>query len=441
MSAEGTEGQAAVKEQTAPNPDDPRKPDDPTEVKKPGWKYTFKSALAEFSRDQCTDLAASLTYYAVLSLFPGLLALVSLLGVFGQGQSTVDAILDLLSQAGVNVDSQWESVLTNMVTAGGAGLALFTGIAGAVWSASGYIGAFGRALNRIYQVDEGRPFWKLRPLQLGLTVIVGALVAVVLMGLVVSGPLVQSIGDKIGIGDTGQTIFNIAKWPIILGIVVLIVALLYHATPNVKQPKFRWASVGAAIGILVWVVASAGFGLYVANFGSYNKTYGSLAGVIVFLLWLWLTNLALLFGAEVDSELERARQLQAGIVAEETLQLPPRDDKNSKKAAAKLAKKVAQGRALRLSSGNSDGDEGTDGGRSGKSKSAQAKSTQSKAKPAKVKPTKKKSDDDGDKAPVGPPLSQRPATPQEQPVTKLGFLGMIGLVITNVLARRKRQQG
>lgn len=351
----GHEGQAAAKEHTAPEPDDPIKPDTPTEIKKPGWKYTFKAAAGEFGRDQCTDLAAALTYYSVLSIFPGLLALISLLGVFGQGQSTVDAMVDLLDQAGVgSVNEELRKVLGSMVNAGGAGLALVTGIAGALWSASNYVGAFGRAMNRIYQIDEGRPFWKLRPLQVALTIFIVLLAALVMLGLVISGPLARSVGDAIGLGETAVTVWNIAKWPVILAIVVVIVAVLYYFTPNVRQPKFRWVSIGAVIAILTWVIASLAFGFYVSNFGSYNKTYGSLAGVIVFLLWLWLTNLALLFGAEVDSELERARQLQAGIVAERNLQLPPRDDSGSKKKAKKLEEKVAQGRELRHSAGYSD---------------------------------------------------------------------------------------
>jgi membrane protein len=228
-----------------------------------------------------------------------------------------------------------------------AGFAFVFGIVGAIWSASGYVGAFGRAMNRIYQIDEGRPVWKLRPLQLLLTLAGIILVALLLIGLVVSGPLARSIGNVIGLGDTAVTVWDIAKWPVMLAIVIVLVAVLYYATPNVKQPKFRWMSVGAAIAILVWLLASVAFGFYVANFGSYNKTYGSLAGVIVFLLWLWITNLALLFGAEVDAELERSRELQAGIKAEETLQLPPRDTRASDKKAEKLQEKVEEGRRLR----------------------------------------------------------------------------------------------
>ena len=343
-----TPGTSAEKSATAPPPDDSSKPDSLGDLPSRSWTYTAKKAWAEFSRDQCTDLAAALTYYSVLSLFPALLALISLLGVFGQGESTTNALLDLVRSLGQgDTANQLRGPITQMTQNHSAGFALVFGLLGALWSASGYVGAFGRALNRVYQVDEGRPAWKLRPLQLLLTLVGVIAVALVLVGLVVTGPLAQSVGDTIGLGKGAVTAWNIAKWPVMLAIVVVLVAMLYHATPNVRQPRFRWMSIGAAIAILVWIVASVAFGFYVANFGSYNKTYGSLAGVIVFLLWLWLTNLALLFGAEVDSELERSRELVAGIEAERTLQLPPRDTKVSEKKAQKLREHEQEGRELR----------------------------------------------------------------------------------------------
>ena len=343
-----SEGTSINKAQNAPDPDDPKKPDSPSDLPKRSWRYTAKTALREFIADQCTDQAAALTYYAVLAIFPALLALISLLGIFGQGESTVNAMLDMVRSLGQqNAAQVLEEPVRQMVTAQGAGIGLVVGLGIALWSASGYIGAFGRALNRVYEVDEGRPIWKLRPLQLFITLICVIAVALALMAIVVSGPVARAIGDTLGVGEGAVTAFNIVKWPVILAVVIVVVALLYYATPNVRQPKFHWISVGAAIGIGVWLLASAAFGFYVSNFGSYNKTYGSLAGVIIFLLWLWLTNLALLFGAEVDSELERARELEAGIEAEETLQLPPRDTKKSEKAAAKREESIAEGRAIR----------------------------------------------------------------------------------------------
>ncbi len=346
MAAEGTSAQKA---QTAPDPDDDRKPDSPTDLPKPSWAYLSKKSLQEFTRDHCTDTAAGLTYYSVLALFPALLALISLLGVFGKGEETVDTMLEMVSGI-VPADSMdtVRPIIDSMVNTPAAGLALITGLVGALWSASGYVGAFGRAMNRVYEVDEGRPFWKLRPMFLVLTLLILVMVALVLIGLVISGPIARTLGDTIGLGDTTVAIWNWAKWPIMLAMVVLVVALLYYVTPNVQQPKFHWLSIGALTAILTWVIASGLFGLYVSKFGNYNKTYGALAGVIVLLLWLWITNLALLFGAEIDSELERARQLQAGIKAEETLQLPPRDTSASEKKADKREASIEEGRRLRL---------------------------------------------------------------------------------------------
>jgi membrane protein len=337
-----------------PDPDDPRKPDSPADLTKRSWLYVLRKTAREFTQDQCTDLAAALTYYAVLSLFPALLVIVSLLGVFGQGRRTTDAVLELVGQvAPASAVDTLRPTIEQLVSAPSAGFALVVGILGALWSASGYVGAFGRAMNRMYEIAEGRPFWKLRPLQLVLTLVALILAAAVAFMLAVSGPLAEAVGNAIGLGSVAVTVWNIAKWPLILLFVIAVVAVLYYATPNVKQPKFRWISIGAAVAILVWILASVLFGLYVANFSSYNKTYGTLAGVIVFLLWLWITNLVLLFGAELDAELERGRQLQAGLPAERDLLLPPRDDRNVKKMEAAEEKDVEMGRTLRRSRGRS----------------------------------------------------------------------------------------
>ena len=336
----------------APAPEDSAKPDSPSDLKKTSWGYVLKRTMREFSKDQCTDLAAALTYYAVLALFPAVIAVLSLLGLVGQGPKIVHSLLEVMSGSGLaGVAKTLGPTLEQLTRTPGAGVALVIGLLTALWSASGYVGSFGRAMNRVHEVEEGRPVWKLRPVMLVVTLVTVVLVALVLLGLVVSGPVAGSLGNVIGLGSTAVLVWNIAKWPVMLVVVVLIVALLYYATPNVKQPKFRWLSVGAFLAILVWVVASAAFGFYVANFSSYNKTYGSLAGVIVFLLWLWLTNLALLFGAELDAELERGRQLQAGVEAEETVQLPPRDTRVSDKNEAKRQQDIEQGRRLRESRG------------------------------------------------------------------------------------------
>jgi membrane protein len=368
-----SEGSAATRARTAPPPDHPVKSGSPTDLHRHTWRYTLKSAVAEFQKDQCTDLAAALTYYSVLALFPAVLALLSLLGVVGRGPRTADQILNLLQDLGQNqVAEQLRGPIESMVSTQGAGLLLAFGIVLALFSASGYVGAFGRALNRVYEIDEGRPVWKLRPLMVLVTLGLVVLAALVLVGLVVSGPLARDVGDAIGLRQQTVTVWNYAKWPVILLIVMVIVAILYHVTPNVRQPKFRWLSPGAVIAILTWVLTSVGFGFYVSNFGSYDRTYGSLAGVIVFLLWLWITNLALLLGAEVDAELERARELQAGIPAERTIQLPPRDTTQSDKAREKREQRIEEGRWLRERAVRSgvtpgrDGYDSEDGRRSGR---------------------------------------------------------------------------
>lgn len=336
-------------EPTTPDPEDPRKPDEVTDLHKRTWGYVAKKVWREFSDDQCTDLAAALTYYGVLAIFPAAIALSAILGLVGQSpQQSVQTVLDVLDPL-ISADALGtiKPTLLELAQSQTAGLALALGLLGALWSASGYVGAFGRAMNRVYEIGEGRPFWKLRPLMLVITLVAILLVALVLVMLVVSGPLADSIGSQIGLGSQAVTVWNIAKWPLMVLAVMLIVAILYYATPNVQQPKFRWISMGAAVAILIWMVASALFAFYVANFASYNKTYGSLAGVIVGLVFLWLTNVALLLGAEIDSELERGRQLQAGIPAESELQLPARDTRNIEKAAEKEEKDAAQGRRIR----------------------------------------------------------------------------------------------
>jgi membrane protein len=332
----------------APDPEDPRKPDDPTDITKPSWIYVARKTLREFSTDQATDLAATLTYYGTLAVFPALLAFVSIIGLIGDPQKTTDSLLQL---AGGLIPSSTLDVIkgpiANLAKSPAAGVTFITGILGALWSASGYVGAFSRAMNRIYGIQEGRPVWKLRPVTLFVT-IVAILVAVAAAALIVlSGPIAETIGRSIGLGDTVLTIWDFAKWPVLLVLVVLVIALLYYATPNVKQPKFKWMSIGSLVAIVVALVASAGFAFYAANFSNYNATYGSIGGIIVFLLWFWIINNALLFGAELDAELERGRELQAGIAAEENIQLPPRDTHQSDKKEIQHEVDVEVGRRLR----------------------------------------------------------------------------------------------
>ena len=340
-----------ARRRVAPAPEDDRKPDALSDISKPSWRYIVRKTAREFSKDQCTDLAAALVYYSVLALFPALLALFSLVGLIGQGPSTAQTVIDVVDQIDPSTAETLRPVIEQLATSGGAGFALITGLALALWSASGYVGAFSRAMNRIYEIGEGRPIWKLRPTMLLVTLVAIVLVGVAAVALVVSGPVASAIGETLGVGSAALAVWNIVRWPVVLLIVMVVVAILYYATPNVRQPTFRWLSVGAVVAIVTWIVASAGFGLYVANVANYNRLYGALGGVIVFLLWLWITNLALLFGAELDCELERARELQAGIAAEKAVQLPLRDTRQIDKDEEKERKDVEQGRALRKGRG------------------------------------------------------------------------------------------
>ncbi|GAA1774496.1 YihY/virulence factor BrkB family protein [Pseudarthrobacter sulfonivorans] len=368
MAAHDSSETSTAKAGQAPAPDDNRKPDSPTDVTKPSWKYIAKKTLREFTKDQCPDLAAALTYYSVLSIFPALLALVSLLGIFGDPQKTTSALLDIVQgfAPGQTLDTI-RPVVQDLASSSAAGLTLVLGLLTALWSASGYVGAFGRAMNRVYEIDEGRPFVKLRGTMLGVTIVNLLIVVIIAAMLVLSGPVAESVGSLIGLGGAFVTVWNIAKWPVMLVLIIVAIAILYYATPNVKQPKFRWMSMGSAIALVVFLLASLAFGFYVANFGSYNKTYGAIGGVIVALLWLWILNMSLLFGAEFDAEMERGRQLQAGIEAEETIQLPPRDTKKSEKLQKQEEEDIRHGRELRERSSAENGQdaEGGDGGQDG----------------------------------------------------------------------------
>jgi membrane protein len=249
-----------------------------------------------------------------------------------------------------------EPVLPRLAEAPSAGFALVMRLLVALRSASGHVAAFSRGMNRIDEIDEGRPLWKLRPVLLLVTLVLVVIAVLVVAAVVLSGDVARSVGAVVGLSGGAVTVWNIAKWPVVVVLVVVAVAILYHFTPNVRQPRFRRTSVGAVLALVVWLLASLGFGVYVTGFSSDDRTYGSLAGVVVFLLWLWISNLALLFGAELDAELERGRQLQGGIEAERTIQLPPRDTRASEKKQAQHDEDVRRGRALRESRGARDED-------------------------------------------------------------------------------------
>ena len=296
---------------------------------KTGWFATLRRTATEFSEDNLTDWAAALTYYGLLSLFPALIALVSVVGVIGDPQSTTRTITDIVTRIGPESAAQTfsgpiESITSNQSRAG---IALVVGLFVALWSASGYVGAFMRASNVIYETPEGRPIWKLRPLQMLVTLAMVILLALVALGLVLTGPIVDAVAEPIGLSSTATTIWDIAKWPVLAALFVTMISILYYASPNVKLRGFKWVTPGSIVALVVWVLASAGFAFFVSNFGSYDKTYGALAGMVVLLIWLWITNLAILFGHELNAERERSAEIGEGKArADREIQLEPRDE-------------------------------------------------------------------------------------------------------------------
>jgi membrane protein len=304
---------------------EPGAPDGPASLPKRSWWGILKRTVREFREDNLTDWAAALTYYGVLAIFPALLVMVAVVGLIGE--SATQPLIDNLTEL---APGPAQDIFTNAIEnlnrdQGAAGLLLVVGILAALWSASGYIGAFIRASNSIYEVEEGRPIWKLRPIQIAITVTMMLLLAVGSLAVVLTGPLAEQVGNVVGAGSTAVTVWDIVKWPVLVLLVSVMISVLYWGAPNVRQPGFRWLTPGGVLAVVIWIVASAGFALYVANFASYNKTYGSLAGPIVFLVWLWISNIAILLGAELNAEIERERELEAGQPAEDRLQVEPRD--------------------------------------------------------------------------------------------------------------------
>ncbi len=289
-------------------------PESPTQLSADSWRRILRRTVREVKDDHLTDWAAALTYYAVLSIFPGLIVLVALVGIFGRYPQTTNSLLKIVDQLGPHsaVETFRQPITSVVRNKGGAGALLGIGLVAALWAASGYVGAFIRATNVIYEVKEGRPFWKLRPLQIAITIVMVVGAALVAMAIVATGPLARAIGDAVGLGPTALTIWDVAKWPVLAIIVITMFAVLYYCAPNVQMPRFRWLTPGGLLALVLWLVASALFAVYAANFHSYNATYGSLGGVVVFLVWLWITNLAVLLGAEFNAEIERRREIEAG---------------------------------------------------------------------------------------------------------------------------------
>ncbi|WP_305788733.1 YihY/virulence factor BrkB family protein [Symbioplanes lichenis] len=317
---------------SAPSPD--AGPDNPAQLKGKGILGALKRTFKQFSEDNITDWAAALTYYGVLSIFPGALVLVSVLGLLSSdGKQTVtDTINDI---APSQIQDLTNQVLGQVSDTGTASFAAIIGLVAAFWSASGYIGAFMRASNAIYDVPEGRPIWKTLPIRVGVTAVIGLMLIISAMIVVFTGDLAQAVGDQIGLGSAAVTTWNIAKWPVLVILVSLMFAILYWASPNAKTGGFRWVSPGGIFAVILWVVASGAFALYLANFANYNKTYGTLGGVIAFLVWLWISNIAIMIGAELDAELERGRAIAAGHDPEDEPFLELRDDRKLKKGSEK----------------------------------------------------------------------------------------------------------
>ena len=292
-------------------------PDEPTDLGRRGWWGALKRTVREFREDNLTDRAAALTYYGVLAIFPAMIVLVSILGLIGES-ATKPLIDNLGTFAPGPAREIVESSLKNLQgSQGTAGVLFVVGLLGALWSASGYVAAFMRASNAIYDMEEGRPVWKTLPVRVSLTLVLLVLLALTTVAVVLTGGLAERVGDLVGLGSTAVTVWNIAKWPVLLLVVGFMFALLYWAAPNVKQPGFRWVSPGGILAVVGWLIASGAFAFYVANFGSYNKTYGTLGGVVVFLVWLWISNIMILLGAEFNAELERGRAIEGGMRPED----------------------------------------------------------------------------------------------------------------------------
>jgi membrane protein len=321
----GSDQDAGPAGDTDGHPSEDAAPDQPTDLPRSALPGVLRRTLKEFKRDNLTDLAAALTYYGVLAIFPMIIVIVSLLGLIGR--SATQPLIDNLGKVAPGPAKQiFTSAIHNVQSGKGtAGVLFIVGLAGALWSASGYIAAFMRASNVVWDVEEGRPIWKTIPIRLGVTLATVVLLTVSALAVVLTGGLAAQVGNILGIGSTAVTVFDIVKWPVLLIIVSLILAILYYAGPNVKQPGVRWVSPGSILAVLIWIVASAAFALYVASFASYNKTYGALGGIVVFLVWLWITNVVILLGAELNAELERGRQIEAGQPADREPFLPARD--------------------------------------------------------------------------------------------------------------------
>jgi membrane protein len=319
---------ASARSRFASADEDEGAPERPTDLSRRAWLGVLKRTFKEYKADDLTDLAAALTYYGVLAIFPMLIVLVSLLGLIGH--SATQPLVENLSQVAPGPAKEvFTSAIRNIQKSqGAAGVLFIVGLALSLWSASSYIAGFMRASNVIWDVREGRPIYKTIPVRLVVTLITVLLLTLSAIAVIVTGSLAKQVGGVIGVSSAAVTAWDIAKWPVMVLFVSLMLSILYYASPNVRQPGFRWVTPGGVFAVLLWILASAAFAVYVANFSSYNKTYGALGGIVAFLVWLWITNIAILLGAELNAEIERGRQIEAGHPADREPFITPRDEPN-----------------------------------------------------------------------------------------------------------------
>ncbi|MCJ7857183.1 YihY/virulence factor BrkB family protein [Corynebacterium kalidii] len=327
----------------------------------PAWRYVPGRSFRRFLATGCIDLAGSLAFRTLLALFPALIALVSILGLFGQSEESVVSMLDEAER--VVPASAWgavEPVLQDILNTSAAGLGLFIGLLTTLWTASGYVKTFGRAMNSIYGAPEGRGLIKYNVQMYLLTAFLLVLMAFGFVALGVSGPIAEMLGSLVGLQETTLRVWGVARWGVIAVVVILFVGLLYRTTPNIRVKGMWWVSPGAVLAIAGAVLASVVFFFYVVNFGNYSITYGALAGVVILMLWLFIVNIVLLFGAVVDSEVERVRQLKAGLPAEESLQVETRDTVAIEKAEEQLARDMERARTVREAAESAEAGEAGD---------------------------------------------------------------------------------
>ncbi|MCD1573105.1 YihY/virulence factor BrkB family protein [Agromyces mediolanus] len=328
------------------------RPASPVQLSRAAWWVAARRTARTFFEGNGIDRAAALAFFSVLALFPAILVTASILALAGQEGRALGAAIDLAGDVLPRETVEFlRERLGEFAVSPAATLGVVTGAVVALWTASAYVTAFGRAMNDVYGVDEGRPVWKLRGIQLLVTAGFLALVSIIVLLLLLGGGIATAVAEQLGAGEAVQLTWAIARWPLMFAVLVCLIALLYRATPNVRQPRFRWLSVGAVLAIVVVAGASAAFAWYLTAFADYDRVYGSLAGAVVFLVWLWLVNGGLLIGAAFDAELERARELQAGAHAEDRILLEPRDTTRMARNAERIAAERERARRLRRDAG------------------------------------------------------------------------------------------